>query len=92
MAAQDYYQNYIDGRFVDGGAGRIDVVNPGTGEHLAKHAMANADDVAKAVAAAKRVHESGAQDYYQNYIDGRFVDGGAGRIDVVNPGTGEHLA
>jgi len=29
--------------------------------------------------------------YWQNYIDGAWVDGRAGRIDVINPGTGEKL-
>ena len=29
--------------------------------------------------------------YWQNYIDGAFVDGGAGRITVENPATGEVL-
>jgi len=55
-----YWQNYIDGTFVDGGAGRIDVDDPGTGEKLAEQAIADASDVDRAVAAARRVHESGA--------------------------------
>ena len=25
--------------------------------------------------------------YWKNYIDGAWVDGGAGKIDVINPGT-----
>ena len=29
--------------------------------------------------------------YWQNYIDGAWVDGGGGRIDVLNPATGTHL-
>ncbi len=57
---QDYFQNYIDGQWVDGGAGRIDVTNPGTGEHLTTHALADAADVDRAVLAAERVHRSGA--------------------------------
>ena len=32
-----------------------------------------------------------SQDYWQNYVDGA-VDGGAGRLTVENPGTGETLA
>ena len=32
------------------------------------------------------------QDYWQNYVDGNWVDGGAGRLTVENPGTGEPLA
>ncbi len=54
-----YWQNYIDGKFVDGGAGRLIVENPATGEVLAEQAMADAGDVDRAVAAAKRVHQSG---------------------------------
>ncbi len=30
------------------------------------------------------------QDYWQNYVDGNWVDGGAERLPVDNPGTGEH--
>ena len=73
MAVKDYYQNYIDGQRVDGGAGTIDVTNPGTGELLAKHAMANAEDVARAVAAAKRVHDSGALTDMRPVERGRMV-------------------
>ena len=54
-----YWQNYIDGAWVDGGAGRIDVIDPGTGEKLAEHALADAADVDYAVQAARRVHLSG---------------------------------
>lgn len=57
---QDYWQNYIDGEFVDGGSGKIDVLDPATSEVIAKHALADAADVDRAVQAAKRVHESGA--------------------------------
>ena len=56
---KDYWQNYIDGKFVDGGAGVIQVDNPGTGEKLADQAIADNADVDKAVSAAKKVHESG---------------------------------
>jgi aldehyde dehydrogenase (NAD+) len=54
-----YYQNYINGKFVDGAAGRIDVVNPATGEKIAEHALADAGDVANAVKAARAVCEAG---------------------------------
>ena len=50
-----YWQNYIDGAWVDGGGGRIDVINPGSGEKLAEHALADASDVDRAVMAARRV-------------------------------------
>ena len=39
---QDYWQNYVDGNWVDGGAGRLTVENPGTGEPLAEIALADA--------------------------------------------------
>ncbi len=55
---KDYWQNYIDGEWVDGGAGRVDVVNPGTGEVLAAQALADEADVDRAVQAASRVHAS----------------------------------
>ena len=42
---QDYWQNYVDGNWVDGGADRLTVENPGTGESLAEIALANATDV-----------------------------------------------
>ena len=48
-----YWQNYIAGAWVDGGAGRIAVENPGTGEVCAEHALADEYDVDQAVAAAR---------------------------------------
>ncbi|OJJ10494.1 aldehyde dehydrogenase [Alphaproteobacteria bacterium AO1-B] len=53
-----YWQNFIDGAFVDGGAGRLEVLDPGTGEKLAEQALADAADVDRAVRAAKRVSDS----------------------------------
>ena len=32
------------------------------------------------------------QSYYQNYINGQFVDGGAGRLEVDDPAEGEERA
>ncbi|GJL94188.1 MAG: aldehyde dehydrogenase [Hyphococcus sp.] len=57
---KSYWQNYIDGKFVDGGAGRIAVDDPGTGERLAEHACADAGDIDRAVTAAKRCHQNGS--------------------------------
>ena len=68
-----YWQNYIDGAWVDGGAGRIDVFNPGTGEKLAEHALADAADIDRAVAAARRVHLSGALSDLRPVERGRMV-------------------
>ncbi|MFV0361125.1 aldehyde dehydrogenase family protein [Tropicimonas sp.] len=55
----EFWQNYIDGEWVDGGAGRIAVTNPATGEVLAEHALADATDIDHAVQAARQVHLSG---------------------------------
>lgn len=68
-----YWQNHIDGEWVDGGAGRIDVINPGTGEILAEHALADAADVDRAVAAARRVHLSGVLTAQRPVERGRMV-------------------
>ena len=73
MQVKDYWHNYIDGKFVDGGAGRITVENPGTGEALAEQAIADASDVDRAVHAAKRVHESGALADLRPVERGRMV-------------------
>jgi aldehyde dehydrogenase (NAD+) len=53
-----YWQNYIDGHWVGGGAGRLTVDNPATGEALAEQAMADRADVDRAVQAAKACHDS----------------------------------
>ena len=68
-----YWQNYIDGKWVDGGAGKIDVVNPANGETLAQHALADAEDVDRAVKAARRVHLSGALSDLRPVERGRMV-------------------
>ena len=57
---QEYWQNYINGRWVDGGSGRLAVTNPATGEKLAEIALASRQDVDDAVAAARACHTSGA--------------------------------
>ncbi len=73
MSVKKYYKNYIDGKFVDGGAGRIDVDDPGTGKKLAEQAVANAADVDAAVAAARRCHESGVLSDLKPVERGRMV-------------------
>ncbi|WP_371226898.1 aldehyde dehydrogenase family protein [Roseovarius sp. 2305UL8-3] len=70
---KSYWQNYIDGAWVDGGAGRVDVINPGTGEVLAQHALADEGDVDRAVQAAKRVHQSGVLTAMHPVERGRIV-------------------
>ena len=70
---QSYYQNYVDGQFVDGGADRIVVDNPGTGAPLSEQASANAADIDAAVAAARRCHESGVLSAMRPVERGRMV-------------------
>ena len=70
---QRYWQNYIDGAWVDGGAGRIEVLNPATGMVLAEHALADAADVDRAVQAAGRVHRSGTLRDMRPIERGRMV-------------------
>ncbi|MFU1479417.1 aldehyde dehydrogenase family protein [Roseovarius sp. C7] len=68
-----YWQNYIDGVWVDGGAGRVDVINPGSGEMLTEQALADAADVDRAVSAAERVHQSGVLTAMRPVERGRLV-------------------
>lgn len=68
-----YWQNYIDGIWVDGGAGRIDVTDPATGQKLAEQALADAGDVDRAVMAARACHMSGALTAMRPIERGRMV-------------------
>lgn len=68
-----YWQNYINGKWVDGGGGRIDVINPGTGEVLAQQALADAADVDHAVRAARKMHLSGVFSDLRPVERGRMV-------------------
>ena len=70
---KEYWKNYIDGKWVDGGAGCLDVFNPGTGEKLAQQAIADADDVNRAVQGAKRMHLSGVFSDLRPVERGRLV-------------------
>ena len=51
------YQNYINGRFVDGSS-TIDIHNPATGKVFAQHALADSTQVDQAVQAARQCHQS----------------------------------
>ena len=73
LEVKGYWKNYIDGAWVDGGAGKIDVINPGTGEKLAEQALADATDVDLAVQAAKRVHATGVLSDMRPVERGRMV-------------------
>jgi aldehyde dehydrogenase (NAD+) len=68
-----YWQNYINGAWCDGGAGRIDVTDPATGEKIAECALADAADVDRAVMAARAVHLSGALTDMRPIERGRMV-------------------
>jgi gamma-glutamyl-gamma-aminobutyraldehyde dehydrogenase len=51
---------FIDGRFVDAAqGGRFTTINPATGEPLAEMSAGTADDIDRAVAAARRAFKSG---------------------------------
>jgi len=72
---QDYWQNYVDGNWIDGGAGRLTVDNPGTGEALAEIACADAGDIDRAVGAAFACHETGVLTAMRPVERGRMVRG-----------------
>ena len=67
------FQNYINGKFVAGGAGRIEVTNPANGQTVGEQALADAVDVEKAVAAAKTLHVSGKFSALRPVERGRMV-------------------
>ena len=73
VEVKSYWQNHIDGKWVDGGAGRIDVFDPGSGAKIAEHALANSADVDRAVKAAQRVHLSGELSDLRPVERGRMV-------------------
>ena len=70
---QGFYKNYIDGAWVDGGAGVINVTDPATGDRIAEHALADASDVDRAVQAATRCHGSGVLRDMRPIERGRLV-------------------
>ena len=51
--------NYIDGRWVEGSGARFESVNPATGQVLASAPVSGPDEVAAAVAAARRAFDAG---------------------------------
>jgi aldehyde dehydrogenase (NAD+) len=68
-----FWQNFIGGKWVDGGAGRIAVSDPATGGHLADQAAADAADVDRAVRAAAALHQSGDWSGLRPVERGRMV-------------------
>lgn len=89
LEVKPYWQNYIAGQWVDGGAGLLQVDDPASGEKLAEQALADAGDVDRAVAAARRCHESGALGRLRPVERGRMVrkmgDFLLDRIDEIAP-------
>lgn len=74
---QAYWQNYINGEWVDASdGGRVTVLNPSTDEHLTEVAKATREDVDAAVAAARACVESRA------LIDMRPMDRGRMVVDM----------
>ncbi|PRY24202.1 aldehyde dehydrogenase (NAD+) [Aliiruegeria haliotis] len=70
---KETWQNYIDGEWVDGGAGWIDVTDPASGKVLARQALADARDVDHAVQAARQVHLAGEFSGLRPVDRGRMV-------------------
>ena len=68
-----YWQNYIDGSWIDGGAGRLAIVDPATGSEFAEQALADAGDVDRAITAARACHVSGALSHLRPVERGRMV-------------------
>ena len=70
---QPYWQNYVNGKWIDGGAGRLMVENPGTGMPLAEIALADSADIDAAIAAASACHASGVLTAMRPVERGRMV-------------------
>ena len=70
---QPYWQNYVNGKWIDGGAGRLMVENPGTGLPLAEIALADSADIDAAIAAASACHASGVLTAMRPVERGRMV-------------------
>lgn len=73
LEIKPYWQNYINGAWIDGGSGVVEVDDPATGEVLATQAMASAKDVDNAVAAARKCHDQGLLSALRPVERGRMV-------------------
>ena len=69
----DKFLNYIDGQFVEGDAGWLDIEDPGTGQVFAQHAIGGAGDIDRAVQAARTCHDSGVLSDMRPADRGRMV-------------------
>ena len=70
---EPYWQNYVNGVWIDGSAGRIAVEDPATGVTVAEQALADEADVDRAVAAARVCHESGGLTAMRPADRGRMI-------------------
>ncbi len=68
-----YWQNWIGGEWVDGGAGRLTVEDPGSGEVLAEQAAADGADIDRAVGSARACLTSGVLTDMRPMERGRLV-------------------
>ncbi len=73
MSSLAYYQNYVNGQFIDGGAGRLAVDDPSDGSIIAEVALADEADIDKAVQAAKACHLAGDFAALRPVLRGRMV-------------------
>lgn len=73
MSSLAYYQNYVNGQFIDGGAGRMAVDDPSDGSIIAEVALADEADIDKAVQAAKACHLAGDFAALRPVLRGRMV-------------------
>ncbi|MBI4581480.1 MAG: aldehyde dehydrogenase [Planctomycetes bacterium] len=65
---------YIDGKWTDSASGRtLPVVNPANGEELGRVALADADDVDRAVRAARRAFDEGPWPRLDPLARGRYL-------------------
>ena len=71
---QPYWQNYVNGKWIDGGACRLRADNPGTGEALAEIALADSADIDAGVKAAMACHASGVLTAMRPVERGRMVN------------------
>mgnify|MGYP002641444844 CR=1 FL=1 len=73
-SVKDYWQNYVNGEWIDGGdGGRITVINPATAKPLAEVAQATPADINSAVEAARAVVKSRALASMNPIDRGRMV-------------------
>lgn len=68
-----YWHNFIDGDYCAGGAGHIEVLDPATGERVADQAIADANDVDRAVSAAGALSARGDWSGLRPVERGRIV-------------------